>query len=167
MQRLPSNNGLHQHNCASFSSLRCSNCLTLLFLILFMPFICTLPTSKKTMKKKKDWKCTILMMQSMSESIGVISLNPPAKIKAYTRCYLQNKWLDCFRQLIRKQSTTEDQFTPLSEGIWSSISHLLKEHFSNIIWLLLLKLQHTARNYPINQMKCECLYIWEVTTCSH
>lgn len=56
-------------------------------------------------------------MQSVSESIDFVSLNPPMKIMTCTRCYLQNKWLNYFRQLISKQSTTQDQFTPLSEGI--------------------------------------------------
>jgi len=68
-------------------------------------------------------------MQSVSELIGFVSLNPPVVIKAHTRWYLQGKWLDHFRQLISKQRTTQDQFTPPSEGVWPNIFCLLKEHF--------------------------------------
>lgn len=155
---------------APFSLLRCSNCLKLLVLIHFVLFICIVHTSKRKTyeeERRKDWKFTDLMMQSVSKSIDFVSLNPPKKITTYTRCYLQSKWLNYFRQRISKQCTTQDQFTPLSEGIWCSISYLLKEHSSRFLQVLLLKLQHTAKNYSISQMKWECLYILEFTTCSH
>lgn len=66
---------------------------------------------------------------------------------------LTDERLDYIRQLVSKQCTTRDQFTPLSEGIGSSISCLLKEHSSNFLQLLLLKLQYTAKTYSISQMK--------------
>lgn len=58
-------------------------------------------------------------MQPVSESIDFVSLNPPMKIKAYTRCYLQNKWLDYFRQLISTQCTTQDLWGHLIQHLLS------------------------------------------------